>query len=456
MGPIPDFRGEQVVEGDAAYDDARTVFNAMVDRRPALIARCADEDDVARRARVRAGGWTRRRRARGRALGRRAQPQRRRRRDRRAGARRGHRRRAAPGGALRRRRDVVGVRPPRPRRSGWRPRAGACRAPGVAGLTLGGGSGWLERLHGLACDNLLASTWSPRRRARPRERGREPGAVLGAARRRRQLRRRRPRSSSGCTRSARWSTAGSRCSTRPTRWRWRPRSATSTARPRRGRAGARVHHHAARAVRPARVAGPRDGRDRRHVGRRAGGRRGRAERAARSRAAGRQPVRRDALRRVPVDDRRPARHAELVDGRVPRRAPRRGGGRVLRLRREHARQLDPAAARPVGRRGRACRGRDAAGQARRRLGHPPVRRLGGRRAGRRARRVGPRGARALRAVGRPAASTSTSSATRARTACARRSAPAYDRLAAVKAEWDPGNVFHGNQNILPARAGALE
>jgi hypothetical protein len=41
------FRGELVRPGDAGYDHARTIFNSMIDRRPGLIARCAGTDDVA-------------------------------------------------------------------------------------------------------------------------------------------------------------------------------------------------------------------------------------------------------------------------------------------------------------------------------------------------------------------------------------------------------------------------
>src|SRR5215213_8344675 len=47
MGPIRGFAGEQIVATDSRYDDVRAVFNAMVDRKPALIARCAGVQDVA-------------------------------------------------------------------------------------------------------------------------------------------------------------------------------------------------------------------------------------------------------------------------------------------------------------------------------------------------------------------------------------------------------------------------
>ena len=39
-------RGEIIQPGDDGYDDARKVYNAMIDRRPALIARCVDAADV--------------------------------------------------------------------------------------------------------------------------------------------------------------------------------------------------------------------------------------------------------------------------------------------------------------------------------------------------------------------------------------------------------------------------
>src|SRR5207245_9426210 len=39
--------GSVVGPGDDAYDQARRVFNGMIDRRPRLIARCVNEADVA-------------------------------------------------------------------------------------------------------------------------------------------------------------------------------------------------------------------------------------------------------------------------------------------------------------------------------------------------------------------------------------------------------------------------
>ena len=41
-------RGQVVLPEDADYDDARKVWNGMIDRKPALIARCAEADDVSK------------------------------------------------------------------------------------------------------------------------------------------------------------------------------------------------------------------------------------------------------------------------------------------------------------------------------------------------------------------------------------------------------------------------
>src|SRR5579875_2651518 len=40
------FRGDLIHPGDATYDAARKVYNAMIDKRPRLIARCVDVADV--------------------------------------------------------------------------------------------------------------------------------------------------------------------------------------------------------------------------------------------------------------------------------------------------------------------------------------------------------------------------------------------------------------------------
>ena len=39
-------RGEVIGEHDGAYDEARTLYNAMIDKRPRMIARCVDAGDV--------------------------------------------------------------------------------------------------------------------------------------------------------------------------------------------------------------------------------------------------------------------------------------------------------------------------------------------------------------------------------------------------------------------------
>jgi hypothetical protein len=148
-------RGELLRPGDAGYDDARKIWNGMIDKRPALIARCAGVADVIHSVNfahannllvaVRGGGHN----IAGNAI--------------------------CDGGLVIDLSHMKSVRVDPARRTAraepgvtWREfdhatqtfglatTGGQISTAGIAGLTLGGGWGYLARKHGLACDNLLS------------------------------------------------------------------------------------------------------------------------------------------------------------------------------------------------------------------------------------------------------------------------------------------------------------
>jgi FAD/FMN-containing dehydrogenase len=150
------FHGRLISPADEGYDEARSIWNGAIDRRPGLVARCADASDVRSAVRfarehdlrisVRSGGHG----VAGLALcddglvvdlsalksvrvdegNRLAEVD--------AGVNLGELDRAT---------QAFGLAVP----------AGIVTHTGVAGLTLGGGIGWLTRKHGLSVDNLLGA-----------------------------------------------------------------------------------------------------------------------------------------------------------------------------------------------------------------------------------------------------------------------------------------------------------
>jgi len=149
-------RGPVLQPGDPGYDDARAIWNAMIDRRPAMIARCAGTADVVASVNfARENGLTLAVKGGGHNIA---------------------------GSALCEDGMVIDLSPmrdvhvdPRSRLAwvgggallsdidhetqscGLAVPLGINSTTGAAGLTLGGGFGWLSRMHGLAVDNLVGA-----------------------------------------------------------------------------------------------------------------------------------------------------------------------------------------------------------------------------------------------------------------------------------------------------------
>jgi FAD/FMN-containing dehydrogenase len=148
------FRGDLISPNDKSYDDARALYNGMIDKRPRLIARCADTADVITAVNfgrdnglliaIRGGGHNGPGLAScddglvidlSRLTGVRVDPA-------------SRTVRVEPGctqGDVDHVAHAFGLAVP----------AGIVSTTGVAGLTLGGGTGYLSRAHGLTIDNLL-------------------------------------------------------------------------------------------------------------------------------------------------------------------------------------------------------------------------------------------------------------------------------------------------------------
>lgn len=150
------FTGDVIVRGDPAYDEARALFNAMIDKRPAAIVQCATVEDVAKAVKagraldleigVRGGGHG----VAGRALTdgglvidlRRLNA---------ASVDAEARTVTVGGGATMSHLDRA------TESYGLATAGGRVSTTGVGGYVLGGGDGWLARKLGLACDNLVSA-----------------------------------------------------------------------------------------------------------------------------------------------------------------------------------------------------------------------------------------------------------------------------------------------------------